>query len=200
MAVSDISVCNIALSRVGVDAITALTDSSKQARLCKLNFQDCLDAVIEAADWVCARAQKSITADVTAPDHTWDYRYLLPTSPYCLRLLTVKDTDGNNVEYQLFGRYIFTNEDEGLNVTYAKRISVFQEMSAELVQTVALRLARMLLPSLTWTAARQASLDKDYEASILQAKINGAAQDYVLDAKENDGTNGNAEWLLAGRT
>lgn len=190
----------MALTRIGVDQIVALTDSSKQARLCASNFLTCLDAVLERWDWVCARHRTSITADAAPPAHTWSYRYLLPTSPYCLRLLDVRDSDANKVEYLLEGRYILCEVSDGLDIRYTKRITAYPEMSAELTAAVALKLAKILIPSFSWTAARKKDVDNDFLESIALAKVSGAAQDYSTDEKENSATyGGNSEWVDAGR-
>jgi hypothetical protein len=199
MAASSVQICNIALIRIGVDTIVGLTDSSKQGRLCNTLFQDTFDAILEAFDWVCARAQATLAADATEPTHTWDYRYLMPADPYCLKLLSVCNTEGEEVPYAIFGRYIYTDEEDGLNISYIKRLTVYADLSPELVQATAMKLAQSLLPSFTWTAARKASIDEDYKKAILQAKINGAAQDYCTDEKENSATyGGNDEWVSAG--
>jgi hypothetical protein len=200
MPTSSTQICNTALIRIGVDTITSLSDSSKQARLCNAVFQGCFDAVLEAFDWVCARSQAILAVDTVEPTHTWSYQYLLPSSPYCLRTLSVKDSEGNDVPYERQGRYLFTDEGDGLYLTYTKRVSAYSEMSPELVHAVAMRIAQELIPSFTWTAARKTAIDQDYYAAILKARINGAAQDYSTNEKENSSVyGGNDEWVNAGR-
>jgi hypothetical protein len=216
MALSSIQICNEALGMIGVDTITSFSDSSKQARLCAMVFQDCLDSVLEAHDWACARARATLTADSVAPLFQWGYRYFLPASPYCLKLVSVQSVEDSGesnliiwpnskakivgIPYELEGRYILCDEEDGINIRYIKRVISFTEMPSELVQAVAAKIARRLLPSFTWTAARKAAIDQDYATSIRQAKFNGAVQDYSTDEKENSAAyGGNSEWVEGGR-
>ena len=204
MATSAVGICNIALIRVGVKETISSLDvpTTVPERLCAVLFQDCLDAVLKEFNWSCARSRASLTADSTTPKG-WDYRYLLPASPYCLRVISVQCKDAVDsdpgIPYSIEGRYILCNEEDGIDIRYVKRISIYTDMDADLTQAVALRIAQGLLPSFTWTASRKQDITNEYKDTTIRAKINGAAQDYIDESQESDTFRGDSDWISAGR-
>jgi hypothetical protein len=81
MNITDVDICNIALSRIGVDrTIASLTEQSKEARLCKRFYDFCLQDVLERVPWSFAVRAKPLALLATQellPD--WSYQYAMPT-------------------------------------------------------------------------------------------------------------------------
>ena len=50
---SVVQICNSALNQLGASSITALTDDSKNARLCNERYTTIRDAVFRAHPWNC---------------------------------------------------------------------------------------------------------------------------------------------------
>lgn len=196
MATTWTSIANIALRRLGEKPITDLADAGKTAEACNSHYEQARDEVLCRWNWVCARHRTALTADSTAPDFGWDYRYALPSSPYCLRLLSIEDEPA----YQLEGRYILTDDSDGLNITYVKRITDATELDPLLVKAIALRLALDIANWIRPTGVNaMGALEDEYETVVLKAKQLGACQDYSTDEQEISSDTGNAEWIDAGR-
>lgn len=74
MAVTEVSICKLALTRVGQDpnSLTALADATKEGRLCTVHYEPSRDAVLRAHPWNFAikRADLALTTqpitDITA--------------------------------------------------------------------------------------------------------------------------------------
>jgi hypothetical protein len=195
-----IDVCNTALIRIGempIDSLTEDTDAKAQKAqdACNSQYEEAIDEVLVMADWACARARKTVTVDATAPDFGYDYRYALPSSPYCLKVLEI---DGDP-EYKIEGRYILTDQETSINLVYTKRITDETELDPLLRRAIALKIAhdisRYLAPS---ESLRAAIMDELGDVLILARATNQAA-DYNTDEDENSSSTGNTEWIDAGR-
>jgi len=94
MAVTNVSICNVALARAGHSrTITSLTgsDTSKEADACILLFETERNAILETFDWQFAEETIALTEDETSYNG-WDYTYIVPSN--CLK-----------------ARYVFDGED-----------------------------------------------------------------------------------------
>jgi len=149
---SDVSICNQALSWLGGSLITSLDDDINEAKVCKANYADIRDAVLEAHDWTFA----------TPPVNGYVNAFPLP--PDVLRVM-----DFNNGEdWRIEGTAIVTNE-AAAKIRAVVRITDPNRFSALFVQALAARLAADLAITLTHSM----KLQKQYYA-IYSDKMNEA--------------------------
>jgi hypothetical protein len=81
MSISDTSICNMALGRIGATRINDFSDdteSSSEAIQCRLHYETTRDAQLRSNLWRFARARETLSANVTAPDFEYSYAYDLP--------------------------------------------------------------------------------------------------------------------------
>lgn len=79
MAISDASICNMALARIGVTkSITALTDTTVEGRQCNLFYEQTRDALLEAFAWPFATRQATLAVIDDIDRDDWTYAYGLP--------------------------------------------------------------------------------------------------------------------------
>ncbi|BCV06006.1 MAG: hypothetical protein CM15mV123_200 [uncultured marine virus] len=64
---SVVDICNEAMDLLGAATITALTENSKEARLCNRRFATVRDATLRSHPWNCAIERAELAADSTAP-------------------------------------------------------------------------------------------------------------------------------------
>ncbi|GKX40036.1 hypothetical protein SOASR014_37750 [Pectobacterium carotovorum subsp. carotovorum] len=84
---SEIEICNIALSRLGVSrSINALTEQSKEAGACSLHYEPARDAVLSDFPWNFATKRVAL-ADLNSAPADWQYAYRYPTD--CMRLIEI---------------------------------------------------------------------------------------------------------------
>ena len=62
---SVIEICNSALLQLGAQAITSLTENSKNARLCNARFNTVRDSVFRSHPWNSLIKRQKLAADVT---------------------------------------------------------------------------------------------------------------------------------------
>jgi hypothetical protein len=79
MAVSPVSLCNLALVRLGGATIAALDEGSKESILCNLLFEPSRDATLRDHPWNFATLRRTL-ADTGATVDPWAYGYAYPSN------------------------------------------------------------------------------------------------------------------------
>ena len=109
---SVVDICNSGLNLLGASTISALTDDSKNARLCNQRYESVRDRVFRSHSWNCLTKRVQLAQDSTAPVIEYTYAYTLPTD--CLRVLKVHngttDSIASALDYKVEGRKIKTDE------------------------------------------------------------------------------------------
>ena len=109
---SVVDICNSALNLLGASTISALTDDSKNARLCNQRYEPIRNRVFRSHAWNCLHKRVQLAQNSTAPVVEYSYAYALPSD--CLRILKVHngttDSIASSIDYKLEGRNIVTDE------------------------------------------------------------------------------------------
>jgi hypothetical protein len=182
---SVVDICNESLDLLGAATIIALTDNSKEARLCNRNFDLVRDAVLRAHPWNIAVTRKELAQDASAPAFGFTYQYTLPTDPYCLRVLSFWDSNvdnelaayDSNVMYKIEGRKILSNEGT-CNIIYIGRVTDTEQYDSLLSSTIAHRLAAKLAYNITGSGTIAQTMQALYEERLREAKSIDAMEGY----------------------
>jgi hypothetical protein len=109
---SVVDIVNSALNLLGASTISALTDDSKNARLCNQRYEPVRNRVFRSHAWNCLTKRVQLAQDTTAPIVEYSYAYTLPSD--CLRVLKihtgVTDSIASDIDYKVEGRKVKTNE------------------------------------------------------------------------------------------
>ena len=109
---SVVDICNSALNLLGASTISALTDDSKNARLCNQRYEPIRNRVFRSHAWNCLHKRVQLAQNSTAPVVEYSHAYALPAD--CLRVLKVHngttDSIKSAIDYKLEGRNIVTDE------------------------------------------------------------------------------------------
>ena len=192
MSRSSVDICNVGLGMVGASPITSLTEDSENARLCNQFYEPAVDEVLCLHSWKCAKHTKVITSDAgydySDYDYMFEYRYLLPANPYCLKVRKYND---GKTEYDIQGRYLYSSNDT-CELVYTKRISDTNEFDPLLAEAIATRIAIKLSFPLQQSERTRHGLIEYLEKVVLQqAKIADGEEKYIVGGKSN--------WRTAGR-
>ena len=110
---SVVNICNSALNLLGASTISALTDDTKNARLCNQRYEPVRNRVFRSHAWNCLHKRVQLAQNSTAPVIEYDYAYALPSD--CLRVLKIHNgtTDSivTSLDYKIEGRNIVTDID-----------------------------------------------------------------------------------------
>jgi len=110
---SVVNICNSALNLLGASTISALTDDTKNARLCNQRYEPVRNRVFRSHAWNCLHKRVQLAQNTTAPVIEYEYAYALPSD--CLRVLKIHngttDSIATSLDYKLEGRNIVTDLD-----------------------------------------------------------------------------------------
>ena len=152
MALSETSICNMALASIGAERINiaeGLGDSeSLSAIQCREHYEQTRDALLRSHTWAFAAGRKILSQDDTDPVFEWDNQFILPTD--FLRVNSLFDTIiriDTFFSYSIERELLLTNE-LAVNLRYTRRITdptKFDNMFVEvLVLTLAIKLVMPL--------------------------------------------------------
>ena len=109
---SVVNICNSALNLIGSSTISALTEDTKNARLCNQRYEPVRNRVFRSHNWNCLIKRVQLAANSTDPVIEFDKSYALPSD--CLRVLKIHnattDSIASNLVYKIEGRNIITDE------------------------------------------------------------------------------------------
>ena len=110
---SVVNMCNSALNLLGASTIAALTDDTKNARLCNQRYEPVRNRVFRSHAWNCLHKRVQLAQNSTAPIVEYDHAYALPSD--CLRVLKIHNGSTDSIkaalDYKIEGRNIVTDID-----------------------------------------------------------------------------------------
>mgnify|MGYP001270844619 FL=1 len=109
---SVVDICNSALNFLGASTISALTEDSKNARLCNQRYEPIRNRTFRSHAWNFATKRVELAKDSDAPVVEYANQYTLPAD--CLRVLKIHtgstDSIKSTIDYAVEGRKIKTDE------------------------------------------------------------------------------------------
>jgi hypothetical protein len=180
---SVVDICNEAMDLLGAATITALTENSKEARLCNRRFETVRDQVLRAHPWNAAITRKALPQDSAAPAFGFTYQYTLPTNPYCLRVLSfwnanvdneIAAYDSQNM-FKVEGRKILTDEST-CKIIYIGRVTDTEQYDSLLSSTIAHKLASEVAYAITGSNSIGQQMFQLYQSRLAEARSMDAAE------------------------
>jgi len=175
---SVVDICNSALNLLGASTISALTDDSKNARLCNQRYEPVRNRIFRSHAWNCLTKRVQLAQDSTAPVVEYSYAYTLPSD--CLRVLKIHtgatDSIESDIDYQVEGRKIKTNEGT-VYLVYIALITDPNEYDVYLQEALSASLAS----DIAYAVTNNATLAKNY-LEVADERLREAR---FIDATEN---------------
>ena len=169
---SVVQICNSALNQLGASSITALTDDSKNARLCNERYTTIRDAVFRSHPWNCLIKRVQLAQDSDTPAWGFDYQYTLPAD--CLRILGIKDY---NSDYKVEGRKLLISESS-VYLIYLAQITDVNELDVLLRETISAHLAQDIAYAITANLQVAKLMAEKYQAKLSEARHADSSEGY----------------------
>ena len=178
MPVSEVSICNHALSLLGAGRITSLTLPSEEdpglARrvgLCRDLYAPTRDAMLEENTWTFATRETRLAREAADPEFGYSMQFVLP--PDCLNVWWA----GQNEEWPLdrwerVGNRIYAEPSQSaefLYIWYTRREEDTTKFTPGFVVALATRLAAEMCYAITESGSRAQSLWQEYAFKVEQA-------------------------------
>lgn len=180
---SIVSICNMALTNLGKDNISALSEATAEARACNQFFAHVRDTMLEAYPWRFAGKTQSIAQLTNDKPGAWAYAYQRPVD--CLKVRWVRaeyslidpssDAEAIANPYDIEGTTIYCNLSPAF-LRYTRQITDTTKFSPLFVEALSWQLAVRLAMPLTRDPKVRA------DAFQLALRTQGAAE--VADANE----------------
>ena len=172
---SVVQICNSALNQLGAASITALTDNSKNARLCNDRYITVRDAVFRSHPWNCLIKRQQLAQDTATPAYGFSYQFTLPSD--CLRVLGI---DSYNSDHKVEGRKILCNQ-QSIKLIYVAQISDPNEMDVLLRETISAGLAADIAYAITANLQVAKLMQEKYQFKLSEARHTDASEGYNTD-------------------
>jgi hypothetical protein len=186
---STVDICNSALNLLGASTISALTDDSKNARLCNQRYEPIRNRVFRAHAWNCLHKRVQLAQNSTAPVVEYSYAYALPSD--CLRVLKIHngttDSIASSMDYKLEGRNIVTDEGT-IYLIYIALITDPNEYDSYLQESISHQLAA----DIAYAVTNNATLAKNYmeraDERLREARFIDATENALGTVESNEFT------------
>jgi len=186
---STVDICNSALNLLGASTISALTDDSKNARLCNQRYEPVRNRVFRAHAWNCLHKRVQLAQNTTAPVVEYSYAYALPSD--CLRVLKIhtgtNDSINSEIDYKLEGRNIVTNEGT-VYLVYIALITDPNEYDTYLQESISHQLAADLAYAITNNATLANNYMTRADERLREARFIDATENSLGTIESNEFT------------
>lgn len=185
MAVTETSICNSALIKVGAQRILSLNEDSEQARLVKEQYEKNRDELLYAHPWNFASDRVELAAVDAEPAYEFGYKFQLPAD-----VLRVYGSNlSQDQRWKVEGRYLVAPEPN-IKILYIKKITDTSMFSPAFSEALAVKIAADISYSLTQNASLRQQLMQEYLIRLREARS--------FDGQESQGDRVYADsWLNA---
>jgi len=165
-----VSICNLALQRVGAKSISSLSEDSTAGRACNRVYEQARDSELRSHPWTFARERVQVAADSTNPVFGAAKRYALPAD--CLRILPTNGTNGTNTQddFEIYGRFIHTDNASPINLVYIKQITDEETFDSLFVELLIARIAMDIAEAVTQSNKKKEEARVQYLAIQREAR------------------------------
>ena len=163
------------MNQLGAASITALTDNSKNARLCNARYETIRDAVYRSHPWNCLIKRQQLAQDTATPAYGFKFQFTLPSD--CLRLLGL---DAYNSDHKVEGRKILCNEST-IKISYVAQITDPNELDVLTRETISAGLAADLAYAITANLQVSKMMQEKYQFKLSEARHTDASEGYNVD-------------------
>ena len=209
MVTTDISICNLALMRIGLPTIASFEQTTKEAKTCAAVYPFSLKAVLEDHYW--GFAKKSAEGVVVDEDYLdWEFTYEYPSDCIAIRKIadpvnlsgaSAEELSGistNKIEYDLMvgggdtaSTVVVTNQEDAV-IIYTALIENPALYTSLFVEALSYRVAADLAVPLRADSKLQLSMFNIYQNIINKAKASDVKQFYKAPEQKNSFTDARA--------
>jgi hypothetical protein len=170
LAISEVSICNVALVGLGQEPIQSLSEDTKSARLCNAVFGILRNEVQESHPWhFCTKTvEMASVSGATDTLEAWSYLYQAPAD--MLRPVYIDDW---KQEFESRDGYIMCN-DEPIKLKYIYENTNPGTWSASFAQCLAWRIKAEIAYAVTQSNTVSELMMKGYLMSLSAARYNSA--------------------------
>lgn len=184
---SVVEICNRALQKLGANRIISLTDNSKNARSCNVAYGPVRLAELRAHDWNFSIKRVQLAADVIPPEFGRGNAFQLPSdflrllNPDPVQNLSARDRNILDVDWQIEGKKIFTNDQAPLQLRYVADVTDPNTMDPLFREALSAKLAFELCEEITQSNQKKTDATAAYKEAIQIARRVNAIENIAAE-------------------
>lgn len=168
---SKTAVANLALGHLKTDPVTSIDppdEDSKAAQAMAKWYDQARRDTLEAHPWKFAQRRRALLADATAPAFEWASRFQAPND--YIRLAYIgEDWSNPDMDYDIEGDYILSNEASTLKLVYIWNIVDVTKFSPKFITAMSYKLAALAGYEITGNAQIVAAMEAQFQGSFSAA-------------------------------
>lgn len=176
---SEVSICNSALIKIGHERINSLSEQTKAANLCAERYPFVRDEVLREHPWNFAIKRAEFAQLVSTPAFGYQYEYQIPSD--CLRIWQPEEPE---VVFSVEGGKVLTDEGS-FKCRYIARVTNTALFDRSFAEALAFRLAADVGYSITQSTQLQQAMLAMYEMKLKIARSmdaqEGTPEDLIED-------------------
>jgi len=173
MAASEVSICNLALQKLGAARIVSLSENSRNAKSVNACYEPQRDTELRKYLWNFARKRTSLAAHSTAPAFMYEAAYPLP-SDYLRLIKPARLGLDWHVEQHEGALAILSNDGAPLDVRYIARVTNPALFDPSFIEMLACKIAWHTCEDLTQSNTKKAALMEEYRMARAEARQTNA--------------------------
>ena len=162
---SEVSICNLALTKIGEEQILSLTEDSKAGRLCNLHYEPLRDAVLRSHLWNFAIKRATLASSTTAPEY--EYTTAFPLPPDFIRIVDTNLLRG--ADWKIEANELVT-DDDAVKIRYVAKITDTNKFDPLFIEALAARIGAELAQALADSTSLTQTMFELYERKIREAR------------------------------
>jgi len=164
---SSTQICNIALSKIGQDAILSLDENTRSGRICNLIYNDERKVVLRAHNWNFATKRVELAQLTATPDYEYSYYYQLPSD--FVKIIGHSYEEYSDFKYKIEGDKLLTNE-ASISIKYIYDVVAVELFDSLFKQALSAKIAAEASVFLTDDEVLYDRMMLSYNDKISQAK------------------------------
>lgn len=180
MATSEVSICNLALQKLGAIRITALTDNSRNARAVAACYEQMRDRELRAHVWNFAKSRAQLAASGTAPAFDFNSAFPVPSDFLRLNLPNHIQLDWT-LELHEGQLAILTNDSAPLNIPYIAKITDPTLFDPLFVEALACKIAANCCEEITQSNEKKKDAAQEYKDVMSEARHTNAIENIAQE-------------------
>lgn len=183
---TEVEIVNRALTKLGANRITSLSDNTKEAREANAMFSIVRQAELRANIWRFSILRIELFMAPSPPTPAYGYTYAYEKPGSLLRLIQVGDyypgaeiidyANGETAPYAFEGEYILSNEGDGIFVRYVQDVTDTTKFDALFVEAFACKLAMELAEPITASDNKRERATREYREALMTAVRTNAVE------------------------
>jgi hypothetical protein len=160
-----IGICNGALTAVGSDSISDITEPNKRARTLNAIWDATRQEVLAAHNWNPATMRATLAPNGNTPAHTYDYEYDCPND--CLRVVGLEPDD---IDFVVENKKVLCDEGESIDVVYIFDQTDYSAWTPLMASAMEWKLAAKVAYAFTQSTTLADKCEKKFLAVLAEAR------------------------------